>query len=284
MYLKSAYIGDPGSTWTIKTVNSLPVIYSKDTSGGTNNNQELYITPQYLRSCNSTTSSNPNKDDWRISRDGSAIFAGGRAQFLANGDFNVGGDGTTQTTSGVTDGRIHFDAGTGTLQISGQNVTIDGTVQSAITAGIAGSQQFASIVANAVAGEVNVTGTLNTDDVSMGNGACFFKGTNEAHNPAVLGGHSYGAGTRGAGHLAKGNIWWDADGNLSIGGQLRLKGTSLEWGGSVQQFELLETDFSHNAVSGENGPHYSHGALYKLPDPMEYEGREILVEVYATGD
>ena len=75
----------------------------------------MYITPQYLRSCKATTSSNPNNDDWRISRDGSAWFAGGRAQFLANGDFNIGGNGTTQTTSGVTDGRIHFDAGTGTL-------------------------------------------------------------------------------------------------------------------------------------------------------------------------
>lgn len=122
--------------------------------------------------------------------------------------------------------------------------------------------------------------------MSVGNGACFFKGTNDAITvtDATNHGHAYSSGSAGAGHLANGNIWWDKEGNLSIGGQLRLKGTSLEWGGAVQQFELLETDFSHNNVSGENGRHYSHGALYKLPDPMEYEGREILVEVYATGD
>lgn len=53
---------------------------------------------------------------------------------------------------------------------------------SQITAGVAGTSEFASIVADAVAGEVDITGTLNTDDVSMGNGACFFKGDNNTAN------------------------------------------------------------------------------------------------------
>lgn len=71
---------------------------------------------------------------------------------------------------------------------------------------------------------------------------------------------------------------------MSIGGQLRLKGTSLEWGGAVQQYELTPTDFSTTyGISSKQGTFRSKGAIYSLPDPAEYLGREIFVEVYVTG-
>lgn len=71
---------------------------------------------------------------------------------------------------------------------------------------------------------------------------------------------------------------------MSIGGQLRLKGTSLEWGGAVQQYELTPTDFSTTyGISSKQGTFRSKGAIYSLPDPAEYLGREIFVEVYITG-
>ena len=111
---------------------------------------------------------------------------------------------------------------------------------------------------------------MDTKDVSVGDGSCFFRGDN-GNTSKVVGGITYGSQTAGAGHLANGAIRWDKNGNLTIGGKLKLAGTSIEWGGAVQQFEYTYSEYQNNRV-------------YILPDPEEYLGREIFVEVIMFGD
>lgn len=52
--------------------------------------------------------------------------------------------------------------------------------------------------------------------MSVGNGACFFKGDNNSADTDH--GRTYPVGSAGAGHLASGNIWWDKVGNLHAKG------------------------------------------------------------------
>jgi hypothetical protein len=56
---------------------------------------------------------------------------------------------------------------------------------------------------------------LATQDIDVGNGSSYFS---TGHDTKVYHGHTYNSTTSGAGHLANGNIWWDNEGNLSIGG------------------------------------------------------------------
>lgn len=90
LYVKSAYIGS-NNEWAIKstdTTPAVPIIYSKDSS----TDQELYISPQYLKSIAAPSTEVPNPDpDWEIHRDGSATFAHGKAVFNAGGSFHIGG-------------------------------------------------------------------------------------------------------------------------------------------------------------------------------------------------
>lgn len=59
-------------------------------------------------------------------------------------------------------------------------------------------------------------GNLNTKDLSVGNGSCFFKGDDTSADADH--GRTYPVGSAGAGHLASGNIWWDKVGNLHAKG------------------------------------------------------------------
>lgn len=52
--------------------------------------------------------------------------------------------------------------------------------------------------------------------MSVGNGACFFKGDDDSADTNH--GRTYPVGSAGAGHLASGNIWWDKVGNLHAKG------------------------------------------------------------------
>ena len=65
IYLKAAYIGN-NNEWAIKstdTTPAIPIIYSKDSS----TNQELYISPQYIKSIAAPTQEAPNPNpDWEI--------------------------------------------------------------------------------------------------------------------------------------------------------------------------------------------------------------------------
>lgn len=112
---------------------------------------------------------------------------------------------------------------------------------SQITAGVANTPNFASIVADAASSSVTINGMLATQDINVGDGASYFSTGNDTK---VYHGHTYNSTTSGAGHLANGNIWWDKEGNLSIGGKVNLKGTSLEWGGAVQEYILHDDDFA----------------------------------------
>ena len=284
LYVKEAHIGESNSDWLIKTLVSAdniydkdgqtrlmcPVIFAKDSISGQQYHDELFITPQYIFACNSEHESDRNYDAWRIERDGTAMFAKGHATFNADGSAVIGNQTTNITMSN-----------SGAISLTGVEVNISSANSTTIASGIIGTPAAVAILLDGQSGNVGITGKLNTADLSVGNGACFFKGTDTALDPVTLHGHNYGLGTRGAGHLAKGNIWWDADGNLSIGGQLRLKGTSLEWGGAVQEYELVNDMFDNNNQLGSN--FYYTGALYHLPDPEEYLGREIFVSVYIQG-
>lgn len=205
LYVKEAHIGESGSNWLIKTANNLPTIYSKDNS----TNQELFITPQYLNAVKNSTTY------WAIQRDGYASFAQGRAEFSPTGVFHLGGQPNTQTTSGKQDGYMHFDPTEGTLTIGGENVVIASDVMAQITAGVADTDEFASIVADAASSSVSINGMLATQDIDVGNGSSYFS---TGHDTKTYRGHTYNSTTSGAGHLANGNIWWDKVGNLHAKG------------------------------------------------------------------
>lgn len=284
-YIEDLYIGDPAMGWHInggamgpnnEYVDLMPFIWSQYHDTTNSKYVNLAIRPDCIESYSKTTNDSgygtgTRTVNWSIAQDGSATFAKG------NIAFNNDGSATLGNASGA-----HIEmSSAGSVSLHGIDVNISSANSTTIASGIIGSAEATSILLDGQSGNVGITGKLNTQDLSVGNGACFFKGTNTALSPTTLHGHDYGANTAGAGHLANGNIWWDNEGNLSIGGKVNLKGTSLEWGGSVQTYELfaqmfqgtyLGTDFSNS------------GALYHLPDPAEYEGREIFVEVNVRGD
>lgn len=58
-----------------------------------------------------------------------------------------------------------------------------------------------NVFIGSVAGSVNITSQLDTQDINVGDGSCFFDGTGS---------------DAGSGYVAKGNIAWDKDGNLNV--------------------------------------------------------------------
>jgi hypothetical protein len=74
-----------------------------------------------------------------------------------------------------------------------------------------------SIAINKLGASVN--GPLNTADVYIGGGKCFFKGDDEEIASGVNG-VAYGAYTAGAGHLANGNVKWNKNGDVSVKGNI----------------------------------------------------------------
>lgn len=216
--VKQANIGEATANWYIKTLGlsdsivnnnsqselyGTPVIYGRDTS----TNDELFITPQYMFSCNSAHETDRNYDYWRIQRDGSARFAKG------NITFNNDGSATLGNASGA-----HVEiSSAGAVSLHGVDVNISSANSTTIASGIIGSEEATSILLNGTNNTIGITGKLNTQDLSVGNGACFFKGTDN-NSAETNHGVSYPAHSIGAGHLANGNIWWDKDGNLHAKG------------------------------------------------------------------
>lgn len=245
--VKQANIGEATANWYIKTLGlsdsivnnssqselyGTPVIYGRDTS----TNDELFITPQYMFSCNSAHETDRNYDYWRIQRDGSARFAKG------NIAFNNDGSATLGNASGA-----HIEmSSAGAVSLHGIDVNISSSNSTTIASGIIGSAEATSILLNGTNNTIGITGKLNTQDLSVGNGSCFFKGTSTALSPATLHGHNYGSGTAGAGHLANGNIWWDNSGNAAFAGDITAESMKIN---AVKSYTKAE--FDANETSGK---------------------------------
>ena len=145
--------------------------------------------------------------NWQINQDGSAIFAKGYVTFNADGSAVIGNQTTNITMSN-----------SGTISLTGIGVSISAADQlqigTTVKNNITGDSTFIGTIANAAG--VTVKGNLNTDDLSVGNGSCFFKG--DDYSADTDHGRTYPVGSAGAGHLANGNIWWDKVGNLHAKG------------------------------------------------------------------
>lgn len=214
--VKQANIGEATANWYIKTLGlsdsivnnnsqselyGTPVIYGRDTS----TNDELFITPQYMFSCNSAHETDRNYDYWRIQRDGSARFAKG------NIAFNNDGSATLGNASGA-----HIEmSSAGAVSLHGIDVNISSSNSTTIASGIIGSAEATSILLDGQSGNVGITGKLNTQDLSVGNGSCFFRGKDN-NTAETISGVTYVAHSQGAGHVAKGHIKWDTGGNVVI--------------------------------------------------------------------
>ena len=145
--------------------------------------------------------------NWQINQYGSAIFAKGYVTFNADGSAVIGNQTTNITMSN-----------SGTISLTGIGVSISAADQlqigTTVKNNITGDSTFIGTIANAAG--VTVKGNLNTDDLSVGNGSCFFKG--DDYSADTDHGRTYPVGSAGAGHLANGNIWWDKVGNLHAKG------------------------------------------------------------------
>ena len=196
----SGEIGDGDHPWYIGAVKGVPAIYAID-----EDNYRLSLTTQYLEG---GKNENPS---WRILRDGTATFANGNVVFNNNGSGYIG---VHDNTTGETKGLTISDKGDVTLE--GINVTINASgiadLTSTIKNTVTGDTEVVGVIANAAAGQVNVLGRLKTEDVEVGNGACFFKGSSEATDVP-----KYGEDEQGSGFVANGNIKWDKYGNINIG-------------------------------------------------------------------
>ena len=239
--VKQANIGEATANWYIKTLGlsdsivnnnsqselyGTPVIYGRDTS----TNDELFITPQYMFSCNSAHETDRNYDYWRIQRDGSARFAKGNIQFYPDGRATIGNSSTSIEMSD-----------TGNVTLRGIGVSISAADQAQIGVdvknSITGDSTFIGTVATAAG--VRVIGDLETEDVSVGNGACFFKGDNTSASTSH--GAQYTVGSAGAGHLANGNIKWTNTGSVSVKGNIEADSMKINAVASYQDESSLGT-------------------------------------------
>ena len=123
---------------------------------------------------------------------------------------------------------MHFDPTEGTLTIGGQNVVIDtvDTVQIGTTVAntLKNDSNFTGVIINSVGTQVK--GKLNTDDLSVGNGSCFFKGDNNSASTSHCA--QYTVGSAGAGHLANGNIKWTNTGSVSVKGNIEADSMTIK--------------------------------------------------------
>ena len=195
----SGYIGNGDNAWFIGTVKGIPAIYAID------GDNKISITTQYLEGGLEATPS------WRILRDGTATFAKGNVMFNNDGSGYIGiHDNTTGETKGLT-----ID-NNGNVSLTGIDVTINASgiadLTSTIKNTVTGDTEVVGVIANAAADQVNVLGRLKTEDVEVGNGACFFKGSFESTDVP-----KYGKDEQGSGFVANGNIKWDKYGNINIG-------------------------------------------------------------------
>lgn len=225
MWIKDAYIGN-SNVWHIgqnQASGSVPFIEAWDYNETTNSGSamDLIITPLSLSAKLWTpfASNNPDhgKEYWKINRDGTAQFAQNNAYFDSNGNFKLGAD--TPQSGNQVNGRIAYSASNGTLQISGSKVKIDAGAQLELGSGMQ------SIAINQLGASVN--GPLNTADVYIGGGKCFFKGDN-AEIASGVNGVAYGANTAGAGHLANGNIRWNKNGDVSVKGNIEADSMTIK--------------------------------------------------------
>lgn len=207
MWIKDAYIGN-SNVWHIgqnSNSGSVPFIEANDDT----THRNLIITPTTLYVLN-TDNQDDHEDEkiWEINRGGDAHFAYNNAYFAPNGDFRLG---YPKSTSGTQNGGgIFYKEEDGTLQIYGPKVKLASDVQLELQNG-----------SNAIALNqlgTNITGSLNTEDLSVGNGACFFKGDDNSESTSH--GAQYTVGSAGAGHLANGNVKWDKNGNVSVKGNI----------------------------------------------------------------
>ena len=211
----SGYIGNGDNAWVIGTVKGIPAIYAID------GDNKISITTQYLEGGLEATPS------WRILRDGTATFAKGNVMFNNDGSGYIGiHNNTTGETKGIS------ITSNGNVSIDGINVSINASQQTQIISSVQDNLKEDDDFKNQIAGLVvtpdgtQIIGQLNTEDVSIGNGSCFFKGTDAANDE-----YGYSSGTKGSGHLANRNIYWDSAGNVTMNGDIRA--TSFEAAVSV---------------------------------------------------
>ena len=220
------YISSENPGWQILSIkNVLPAMYSRDPS----TNDTIMITPQYIIAGKEPTDEDvtPQNASWMIGRDGSAMFANKNVMFNNDGSGYIGiHNNNTGETKGIS------ITSNGNVSIDGVNVSINASQQTQIISSVQDNLKEDDDFKNQIAGLVvtpdgtQIIGQLNTEDVSIGNGSCFFKGTDVANDQ-----YGYASGTKGSGYLANRNIYWDSAGNVTMNGDIRA--TSFEAAVSV---------------------------------------------------
>lgn len=197
-------IGKGDNAWFIGTIGPetapIPAIYAKDNDG-----YKIVLSTERLEG---GLEANPS---WMILNDGTATFANGNVIFNNDGTGRIGSDETNITINE-----------NGDISLVGINITLSSEDRTQIINDAADGAK--GLVINEVG--TSIIGQLNTEDVSIGNGSCFFKGTDVANDE-----YGYSSGTKGSGHLANRNIYWDSAGNVTMNGDIRA--TSFEAAVSV---------------------------------------------------
>lgn len=184
-YINDLYIGHPMMGWHInggamgpndEYVDLMPFIWSQYHDTTNNKYINLAIRPDVIECYSKATNDSgfgggTRTVNWSIDQSGNALFASGNATFNADGSAVIGNQTTNITMSS-----------SGTISLTGIGVSISAADQAQIGTtvknNITGDSTFIGTVANAAG--VTVKGNLNTDDISVGNGACFFKGTDNS--------------------------------------------------------------------------------------------------------
>ena len=91
-------------------------------------------------------------------------------------------DSDGSATIGNQSSNIQINASTGAVSLNGIDVNISSTNSTTIASGIMSTPAAVAILLDGQSGNIGITGKLNTEDLSIGNGACFFKGDNNTAN------------------------------------------------------------------------------------------------------
>ena len=269
------YISSENPGWQILSIkNVLPAMYSRDPS----TNDTIMITPQYIIAGKEPTDEDvtPQNASWMIGRDGSAMFANKNVMFNNDGSGYIGVpvvDEDIQEPTGQIDGIVINS--NGNVSIAGKNVTIGSDTTTQIGSKLLDDDSFGVILINEYG--TNILGNLNTEDISIGSGSCFFKGSDKANES-----FGYEEGTKGSGHLANKNIKWNSNGNLTVTGDIKAKTLTV-------MDPITGADCITFEVTPEGGFTTPSGEQINLPTGcpvmvIHYEGRMFITNLLEIGN
>lgn len=261
----SGQIGEGDHPWYIGAVNDIPAIYADDQDG-----YKLLLTTQYLEG------GKTDDPSWRILKDGTATFAKGNVVFNNDGSGYIGVpvvDKDTQEPTGEIDGIVINS--NGNVSVAGKNVTIGSDTTTQIGSKLLDDDNFGVVLINEYG--TNILGNLNTEDISVGSGSCFFKGSDKANES-----FGYEGGTKGSGHLANKNIKWDSNGDLTVTGDIKAKTLTV-------MDPITGADCITFETTPEGGFTTPSGVQINLPKGcpvmvIHYEGRMFITNLLEIGN